>query len=259
MKLIKQKIAQQELVGALRAPRFVSCLCILALQSVMLVPSLSANERSTPVIQAELFMQMEQMQQELQVLRNLVEQQGNTIQRMQTDQRNRYLDLDQRLQDQTQRLNALEEADPPVLLPTPASTQRQEQQQVAQDQNRSARDAYAEAYALVPERRFDEAVTAFNRFILDFPESRLVGNGYYWIGEIYMAQNRTQDAERMFDIVVRNHPDSFKVADSKYKLGLIYARYGDQRRARDMMRAIIADHPQEPAAALARAYLERQS
>ncbi|SFX49486.1 tol-pal system protein YbgF [Marinospirillum alkaliphilum] len=214
-------------------------------------------------------MQMEQLQQELATLRNRVEQQERALSRMQEEQRNRYVDLDERAQEHSRRLNQLEQARPaaqpatprtpaqPATTNNPAPASQPPAAVLGQGDAGSDRDAYARAYELVPARRFDEAVTAFQNFIRQHPESRLVGNAYYWIGEIYMAQNRTQDAEKMFDAVVRRYPDSFKIADSKYKLGLIYARYGDERKARETMEAIVRDHPREPAADLARAYLQR--
>lgn len=252
-------------MGAHGAPRFL-LVALLALLMAWLSLPLQADNRNPAVISAELMMQMEQLQQELQTLRNKLEQQERALSRMQDEQRNRYLDLDQRAQEHSRRLEKLEENRPLQIQPLPvpaapassAPSAPSTSAVPASPQNRlSDSEAYAKAYELVPERRFDDAVTAFQNFIRQYPESRLVGNAYYWIGEIYMAQNRTQDAEKMFDAVVRRYQDSFKIADSKYKLGLIYQRYGDERKARDMMESIVRDHAREPAADLARTYLQR--
>jgi tol-pal system protein YbgF len=262
---LSRKVRQN--VGAHGAPRFVFVLLgSLVLSAAGFSGQLLADNRNPAVINTEIIMQMEQLQHELQTLRNKVEQQENSLARMQEDQRNRYLDLDQRAQEHSRRLNALEEVRPAATTSLPAApaavSPTSEQRQTsatpaAPAANQSDRDVYNKAYELVPERRFDEAVTAFQGFIRQYPESRLVGNAYYWIGEIYMAQNRTQDAEKMFDAVVRRYSDSFKIADSKYKLGLIYARYGDEAKARETMTGIVRDHPREPAADLARSYLSR--
>ncbi|MBE0506797.1 MAG: tol-pal system protein YbgF [Marinospirillum sp.] len=260
---LSRKIKQN--VGALGAPRFVFVLLgSLILSAAGFSSQLLADNRNPAVINAEIIMQMEQLQHELQTLRNKVEQQENSLTRMQEDQRNRYLDLDQRAQEHSRRLNALEEVRPATTIPNPATpaavspaSETRAPATPAATISQSDRDAYNKAYELVPERRFEEAITAFQGFIRQYPESRLVGNAYYWIGEIYMAQNRTQDAEKMFDAVVRRYSDSFKIADSKYKLGLIYARYGDEAKARETMIGIVRDHPREPAADLARSYLSR--
>lgn len=258
----------REIEGAPVAPRFLLVLLTGLCFTFLAFPGL-AETRNPAVVTAELIMQMEQLQQEVATLRNRVEQQERTLGRMQEEQRNRYVDLDERAQEHSRRLNQLEEARPvstprsptqqPVNNNLPSAPQTSDVPPAQGNGNAAGadRDDYARAYELVPARRFDEAVTAFQNFIRKHPESRLVGNAYYWIGEIYMAQNRTQDAEKMFDAVVRRYSDSFKIADSKYKLGLIYARYGDERKARETMEGIVRDHPREPAADLARAYLQR--
>lgn len=54
-----------------------------------------ANANNDLVV--SLYNQLESLQQEIQTLRGLVEEQGNQIRRMQTEQRDRYLDIDRRL------------------------------------------------------------------------------------------------------------------------------------------------------------------
>ena len=256
MKANKISKAVRVKTGAIFGPRFVLA-CAFVLMPLSLV---QADNRNSAVIQAELFMQLEQLQAEVQTLRNKVEQQDRALTRMQDEQRKRYIDLDERLQDHSKRINQLEEIEEatanrtssPEPLPTSGSSASSTNHGQLSD-----REAYAKAYQLVPERKFDEAIQAFQAFIRQYPESRLVGNGYYWIGEIHMAQNRTREAEKMFEAVVRRYPDSFKIADSKYKLGLINSRYGNEAQAKEIMQSIVADYPREPAAELARTWLNR--
>lgn len=279
MKAIQYLAKVRENVGANLAPRFLFTLAVTGLILTSVAAPLQANTRTNAVASAELMMQLEQMQQEIKALRNMVEKQENALSKMQTEQRNRYLDLDQRAQDYAQRILSLEER--PISAPpsrpaalvtttattapeqtspktaTPKATAAKSPASKASTDASSDRDAYNKAYAHVPEQRFEEAISSFQGFIRQYPDSRLIGNAYYWLGEIYMAQNRTADAEKMFNAVVGNYPDSFKMADSKYKLGLIYARYGNDKKAQEMMEAIITEHPREPAADHARGYLKK--
>lgn len=262
MKAIKISKAVRVKAGAIYGPRFVLA-CAFLLFPLSLA---QAENRNSAVVQAELFMQLEQLQAEVQTLRNKVEQQERALSRMQDEQRRRYIDLDERLQDHSKRLGDLEEREPVGASERPVDSSAVDRQlseplpsgsQTSGSGQLTDREAYAKAYQLVPERKFDEAIQAFQNFIRQYPESRLVGNGYYWIGEIHMAQNRTREAEKMFDAVVRRYPDSFKIADSKYKLGLIYSRYGNEDQAKEIMQSIVAEHPREPAAELARTWLNR--
>lgn len=265
MKAIQYFAKVRESEGANLAPRFLFTLAFLVPLLLLAVTPVQANARSAAVANAEIMMQLEQMQLEIKALRNMVEKQEHNLSKMQTEQRNRYLDLDQRAQDYAKRILSLEER--PISLPpshvtapvavTPVATVAAPSASQTTSESSPDRDAYNKAYAHVPEQRFEAAINSFQAFIRQYPDSRLIGNAYYWLGEIYMAQNRTADAEKMFNVVISNHPDSFKIADSKYKLGLIYSRYGNNDKAQEMMEAIIAEHPREPAADHARGYLKK--
>lgn len=270
MKAIQYFAKVRESEGANLAPRFLFTLAFVVPLLLLAVTPVQANPRSVAVANAEIMMQLEQMQLEIKALRNMVEKQEHNLSKMQTEQRNRYLDLDQRAQDYAKRILSLEER--PISLPpsrataplavtappvTTAAPSASKATVKTTSEATSDRDAYNKAYAHVPEQRFEDAINSFQTFIRQYPDSRLIGNAYYWLGEIYMAQNRTADAEKMFNVVINNHPDSFKIADSKYKLGLIYSRYGNNDKAQEMMEAIIAKHPREPAADHARGYLKK--
>lgn len=263
MKAIQYFAKVRESEGANLAPRFLFTLAFLILLLLLAVTPVQANARSAAVANAEIMMQLEQMQLEIKALRNMVEKQENNLSKMQTEQRNRYLDLDQRAQDYAKRILSLEERPislPPSLATAPVAVTAPSASKTTlktTSEATSDRDAYNKAYAHVPEQRFEDAINSFQTFIRQYPDSRLIGNAYYWLGEIYMAQNRTADAEKMFNVVINNHTDSFKIADSKYKLGLIYSRYGNNDKAQEMMEAIIAKHPREPAADHARGYLKK--
>lgn len=252
------KTSPQGAIAPLWRYLLISCASLL-----LLVASVSAVEAKNPAVRnAETYMRLEQLEQEIQSLRNLVEIQANQLRQDAASQRSRYLDLDQRLQEQTTKLNKLEEnqilanAAAGVTLPTSSSSTPTAQAPV-QPQAVNAKQAYDAAYSQVTQRNFNGAIASFKRFINDYPQSNLVGNAYYWLGEIYLAQNTTQEAKQMFLAVTNNYPRSFKIADSKYKLALIEARYGNAAQAKRLMQQLIQEHPREAAADLAKAYLSK--
>ena len=255
-------------------------------------PSVSTPEsRAQANSNTQLLMQLEQLQAELQSLRDVVERQTYELNQLKRDQRERYLDVDQRLTHVGQevsearqqamqaldiaqtlskiatRLGADTQISPPKTeetaqtgIPRLSSPSLEaSQNETAGELPSGARSAYEAAYAKVNARQFDQAIEAFRAFIRDYPDAKLVANAYYWMGEIFMAQNRTQDAERMFDTVVKNYTRSYKVADSLYKLGLVYARYGQQDKAQLTMQELIDKYPKSAAAKLAENYLTNKS
>ena len=104
-------------------------------------------------------------------------------------------------------------------------------------------------------RKFAEATTAFNRFVRDYPNSGYTANSFYWLGELYLAQNNMEQARQSFTQVLNLYPDSQKVPDSLYKLGVIQHRLGDIGRAREYLNRAVSQYPGSSAAALAQTYL----
>lgn len=265
------------LLGALSAPGMFMALPVQAANE-----SGNATARSQAVASAELMMQLEQLKVETQSLRDMVERQQRVIQRLEDNQRNRYVDTDQRLQTLRQKVDRFEELLPSLKAgaednglpiqknadtdsseqadaPSMSSSDEGDSMSSTSRNSGSAQADYTAAYALVQKKQFDAAIEAFQTFIREHPDTRLLGNAYYWIGEIYMAQNRSSEAQKMFEAVISEHPDSYKVPDSMYKLALIQARFGNESKAEANMQSILDQYAQSNAAKLAKAWLENKS
>lgn len=203
---------------------------------------------------AELLLQVQQLQTEMQALREQLEQQGQVIRQLQKDSRDRYVDVDRRLLSMSSDINALQKN---VSTTAPATTvDSAGDEPTATNVSGSAKDAYQEAYAFVRAKQFDQAIAAYQAFIKNHSDSALLPNAYYWLGELYMVKNLTQEAERVFNAVVEQYPKSRKTPDARYKLGLVYARYGQQDKAKKQMESIKTLHPDSTAAKLAEQYLQ---
>lgn len=206
---------------------------------------------------AELLLQVQQLQTEMQSLREQLEQQGQVIRQLQKDSRDRYIDVDRRLLSVNNDLNSLKRGSSTVSAADAESEGDSVNATIASSPvSSSAKDAYQNAYALVRSKQFDQAISAYQAFIKNYPDSALLPNAYYWLGELYMVKNLTQEAERVFNAVVEQYPKSRKTPDARYKLGLVYARYGQQDKAKKQMESVKALHPDSTAAKLAEQYLQ---
>src|SRR5690606_36012012 len=97
-------------------------------------------------------------------------------------------------------------------------------------------------------------LAGFEAFARDFPDSGLLPNAVYWMGEIYLVQNDQQAAIERFSRVVEDYPAHQKAADAHYKLGTLYLQLGDKVQARaHLERAALAGGS---VAVLAKRYLE---
>ena len=120
----------------------------------------------------------------------------------------------------------------------------------------SEREAYTRAFDLMKNRNFDDSIVAFNGLIVDYPNGQYTPNAFYWLGELYLAQQNTEQARQSFMQVINLYPDHPKVPDTMYKLGVAYHRLGDNTRAMNFFNQVRAEHPQSSAAGLAASYAQ---
>ena len=118
------------------------------------------------------------------------------------------------------------------------------------------RDAYTKAFNLTKDKRFQDAIDAFNQLIVDYPNGQYTPNAFYWLGELYLAlpEPELEKSRQSFAQVVNLYPSHQKVPDSLYKLGVVYYRLGESDRAMSFLDRVQSDYPTSPAARLAKSY-----
>ncbi|MEM8766772.1 MAG: tol-pal system protein YbgF [Pseudomonadota bacterium] len=217
---------------------------------------------------SELFYQLQVLQQEVQELRGLVEEQAYQLNRLARDQKEQYIDLDRRVAGLTtgavvagggtsaaagsagaasgglsaggQGATAGSAAAPVAALPSASGV--------------SEREAYQAAFDLMKARQFDQSIAAFNGLIVDYPNGQFTPNAFYWLGELHLAQQNTEQARQSFMQVINLYPDHPKIPDTLYKLGVAYHRLGDTSRALEYFGQVQSNYPQSSAAGLAASY-----
>ncbi len=222
---------------------------------------------------SELFYQIQVLQQEVQELRGLVEEQAYQLNRLARDQKEQYIDLDRRVAGLTTgaAAGAGLAASGTTTAPTAgtatggtssfggqaASTPAATSGTVALPGGGggvSEREAYQNAFDLMKGRKFDESIAAFNDLIVRYPNGQYTPNAFYWLGELHLAQQNTEQARQSFMQVIGLYPDHPKVPDTLYKLGVAYHRLGDTAKAREYFTEVQTRYPQSSAAGLAASY-----
>jgi tol-pal system protein YbgF len=198
---------------------------------------------------AQLFFELQQLQTEVQVLRGQLEDQSHELERLRTLQRQQYLDIDARLAGSTATVpEALPEAvaiEPPQ--PAAAITG-------AQTGNSTEQDRYSIAFELMKNQEFGRSIAAFQATLNDYPTGTYAANSRYWLGELYLMQDKLDDAQDAFMKVTRQYPAHQKVPDSLYKLGVVHHRLGSTPTALRYFDDVVNRYPGTPAAGLARTY-----
>ena len=243
----------------------------------------TSNEVSSPPASSansELFFMIEQLQQEVNALRGLLEEQGHELRMLKQSGKDRYLDLDTRVLDLTKRLsgssssvmsNEKSAIDPQVSTSDTFKTPVSSSQPISTDKDKPVKvipvapikereptnaetDDYQKAYAFIKNKQYDESILALFAYTENYPDSPLTANVYYWLGEVYLALSKFEQAKTSFSLVVSAYPNSQKVSDSLYKLAVTLDALGDKTSAKQYLKDVQLRYPGSSAAKLASAY-----
>ena len=117
---------------------------------------------------------------------------------------------------------------------------------------------YNDAYSHLLRRDFPNAEKALGAFIKKHPQSRLVGNAQYWLGETFFARSKYRPAADAFLKSYRNHPDGIKAPNSLMKLAFSLARLGQKGAACKTFDELNLKYPGAPNHVKQRAGMERR-
>mgnify|MGYP001197623873 FL=1 len=218
---------------------------------------------------------MQNLQEEVRMLRGLVEELTYELQQVKQRQLDDYLDLDRRLGVGRQanesnvtdsliaQTNPLDLVDAQDSLTTAVGVNTKGDVSVSPlpgalelvvDQSLVKDDYNAASKKLLKERDIEGAAIALKRHLETYPGSPFAANAHYWLGEIYLLQGDIELARQSFTNIVERHTDHPKAMDSSFKLGKIYFQLGEVERARDLLEQV--SKSEGGAAAKARNFLE---
>lgn len=243
----------------------------------------SANSGNELLI--SLYNQLEALQQEMQTLRGLVEEQGHEVKRLQTETRERYLDIDRRIiamsvagEDPNESVSTAANAPGTTsntqlgdvrttvpfnpVLQTATLPEQAPKQSIIPSLNvdqMTEQDLYRTALnLLLEEGNNGDAISLFQRYVERFPDGRLLPNALYWQGEAYILVARYPQARDVFEHVLRDYPEDPKAAGAMLKLGVAYNLMGERALAEQTWREIAISYPDSASEnALAKDYISR--
>jgi TolA-binding protein len=210
--------------------------------------------------QGELLLQIEQLRQETQALRGLMEELSYQLGQMSSDQKTRYLDLDQRL---GELVRIQKEAISSTPRPTPATADSttggvgEAGAQASVSNDISDQDAYNSAFQLIRERKFEEALVAMESFIRAYPDSELVLDARFWRGQVFDVLGRDEEAIEVFKSLTLVAPDYRRILQVKVKLGKLLIKNQDVMNGRKILQEVITQAPESVEAGLASRELEK--
>ena len=210
--------------------------------------------------QAELLLQIDQLRQETQALRGLMEELSYQLSQMSSDQKTRYLDLDQRLGELVRIQKDAVTAQSTQMTPgTGDAVDGSNDYIVNQNQNPavSDQDAYKGAFQLIKENKLAEGLEAMKSFCQLYPDSELKIESEYWVGQLLNALNREIEAIEVFKKILLDDPEFRKILQVKVKLGKLLINNQDVMNGRKILQEVITQAPESVERGLASRELEK--
>jgi tol-pal system protein YbgF len=231
-------------------------------------------ERVERIIQGQglmnLISRVDQLQAEIQRLNGENEALRHELEQTQKRQRDMYIDLDERMQQQAQQPTVVAPSNAPaVSTATPSLSGQAESAESASTAVESSANtstpavvetgeaAYQAALQTLRSGQYQDAINALQVFPEQYPASPYLPNAYYWQGEAKYVLREFAAAAALFQIVIEQFPDSNKVADALLKRGFSEQEMGDTPRAIETLNKVMADYPDSSAAKLAKVRLSR--
>ncbi len=209
---------------------------------------------------------LETVRTEVRSLHNDVDQLSNNLEAARKQQHDLYADLDRRLRVLEVRggtappvgaapVGEAGEGDAAATAPNPpASGQAPGALPIPDGSDRAN---YQAAFLLLKDSQYDRAISAFEQFLVTFPDSQLADNAQYWLGEAYYVNRNFTEALKRFQGVVDKYPQSAKLPDALLKIGFCDYEMKQWDQARQVLSQVAANYPDVPAGRLAQQRLEK--
>ena len=191
-----------------------------------------------------LYKNIAALEEEIVVLRNLVEENSYLIERLQELNQQRYLETDKRIYDLS-------------LLKNNKDIDPEDIENILEEEIMNIDlISFTEALELFEAAMYAEALDKFRKIIISSPDGEYTPDAYFWSGELFLAQKMLEDARESYLIIIDKYSDHKRAPDSLYKLGEIAVSLGEGLAAVDYFKSVIDTYPNSAVTQLAKKSLE---
>jgi tol-pal system protein YbgF len=115
----------------------------------------------------------------------------------------------------------------------------------------SPEELYAQAFQLFRSGDYQAARAGFTRYLELYPKTELADNSQFWMGECYYAEKRYREAITAYEKTIKDYPNSDKVSSALLKEGMAFLELGDKTAAKILLKKVVKDHPESNQAQIA--------
>lgn len=199
---------------------------------------------------------LQSLQREVSELRGDVEVLSFEMDKLKKQQKDIYLDLDQRIQQAEQSVVNLNAA-PLGVKPDGVSLDAEPLDSFDAKGTLGEQESYQAALGVLKSGRYEDAILSFQVFLISYPESKFASNAQYWMSEAYYVLKDFQSAISQFQKVISAYPGSRKVADAHLKIGFAYYEIKEWANARSSLEKVVSDFSSSTAARLAQRRIQK--
>jgi tol-pal system protein YbgF len=204
----------------------------------------------------DLANQLEALRSDVRALHNDVDELNHSLESSRKQQHDLYADVDQRLKNLEGR-GAAGAASGAASINPAAGAAAAAAASAAGDG--ADKGSYQAAFDLLKDGQYDRAITAFQGFLVSYPNSQLADNAQYWLGEAYYVNKSFPESLAAFQRVVENYPQSRKLPDALLKIGFCDYELKQFTAAREALSQVTAKFPDSPAGRLAQQRLDKMA
>ena len=178
--------------------------------------------------ESDVYSQIRALQEEVAILRGLLEEQNHQLKQLKQLQLDNYMDLDRRISGGASTTSTADDEPSKPAKPSAESN-------LALPDTASEADLYKAAYDLLNQKDFDGAVAAFKDHLNRFPDGNFASNSHYWLGKVAMLKKDYPQARTWFTELISNFPNAPKVPDAQLDLGKVYFLTGEKAKAKSLL------------------------
>jgi len=120
-----------------------------------------------------------------------------------------------------------------------------------------ARAEYDQAFSLLKQAQYEQAIRAFREFLALYPASEYSDNAQYWLGEAFYVMRRFEEAITEYELLTNQYPDSQKYTHALLKIGYSYQELGMLEDTKQYLQILVNNNPGTTASRLAQERLQQ--
>lgn len=196
---------------------------------------------------------LDTLEQQVQKLNGDIEVQTQDIKDLKEEVNNFYKDLDQRIKQKAENEQSTAKTDVEN-----NSHALDSNSDASKSNNKNTKDTtpeeqklYQAALDLLQEQKFEAGALKLRSYLKSYPDGTFVANAHYWLGEVYLTEQKNKQAEAEFNLIITKYKTFKKYPDALLKVALIHDKTGKHEQAKKEFNNIKKKFPKTNAAKLA--------